>query len=138
MITREEILSIEEYCAEHKVSHKKRLEELEIPFWHFYKAKKKYRKEDERDSLSGQFPVIIWQICPSHNATGPYTRKIQQTVQACRGENRELSYNRTSDPYRHGHTYPRCNNSRSFEGTNLCRQCSAWITQCAIGYTTSR
>ena len=27
-MTREEILSIEEYCAEHKVSHKKRLEEL--------------------------------------------------------------------------------------------------------------
>ena len=41
-MTREEILSIEEYCIEHNVSHKKRLEELEIPFWHFYKAKKKY------------------------------------------------------------------------------------------------
>ena len=26
-MTREEILSIEEYCAEHKISHKKRLEE---------------------------------------------------------------------------------------------------------------
>ena len=28
-MTREEILSIEEYCAEHKVSHRKHLEELE-------------------------------------------------------------------------------------------------------------
>ena len=28
MMTREEILSIEEYCADHKISHKKRLEEL--------------------------------------------------------------------------------------------------------------
>ena len=36
MMTREEILSIEEYCAEHKISHKKRLEELGIPFWNFY------------------------------------------------------------------------------------------------------
>ena len=45
MMTREEILSIEEYCAEHKISHKKRLEELGIPFWNFYKAKRKYRKE---------------------------------------------------------------------------------------------
>ena len=54
-MTREEILSIEEYCIEHKVSHKKRLEELEIPFWHFYKAKKKYRKDDEQGSLSGEF-----------------------------------------------------------------------------------
>ena len=48
MMTREEILSIEEYCAEHKISHKKRLEELEIPFWNFYKAKQKYRKKDGR------------------------------------------------------------------------------------------
>ena len=40
-MTREEILSIEEYCAAHKVSHRKRLEELNIPFWQFYKAKKK-------------------------------------------------------------------------------------------------
>ena len=43
MMTREEILSIEEYCTEHKISHKKRLEELGMPFWNFYKAKQKYR-----------------------------------------------------------------------------------------------
>lgn len=55
MMTREEVLSIEDYCAEHKISHKKRLEELEIPFWNFYKAKQKYRKEDERDAQPGQF-----------------------------------------------------------------------------------
>ena len=54
-MTREEILSIEEYCAEHKVSHRKRLEELNIPFWHFYKAKKKYRKDDEQDASFGEF-----------------------------------------------------------------------------------
>ena len=54
-MTREEILSIEEYCAEHKVSHRKRLEELDIPFWHFYKAKKKYREDDEQEGQSGQF-----------------------------------------------------------------------------------
>ena len=54
-MTREEILSIEEYCAEHKVSHRKRLEELNIPFWHFYKAKKKYRKDAEQGSQSGEF-----------------------------------------------------------------------------------
>ena len=54
-MTREEILSIEEYCAAHKVSHRKRLEELNIPFWQFYKAKKKYRKDDEQDSSFGEF-----------------------------------------------------------------------------------
>ena len=53
MMTREEVLSIEEYCAEHKISHKKRLEELGIPFWNFYKAKQKYRKEDEQDAQPG-------------------------------------------------------------------------------------
>ena len=47
MVTREEILSIEEYCAEYKISHKKRLAELDIPFWHFYKAKRKYLMQDE-------------------------------------------------------------------------------------------
>lgn len=55
MMTREEILSIEEYCAEHKISHRRRLDELGIPFWNFYKAKRKYRKEDEQDALPGQF-----------------------------------------------------------------------------------
>ena len=57
MMTREEILSIEEYCAEHKISHKKRLEELGIPFWNFYKAKQKYRRADEQDAqlASGEY-----------------------------------------------------------------------------------
>ena len=55
MMTREEILSIEEYCTVHKISHKKRLEELGIPFWSFYKAKQKYRRADEQDAQPGQF-----------------------------------------------------------------------------------
>ena len=55
MMTREEVLSIEEYCAEHKISHKKRLEALGIPCWNFYKAMQKYRKEDKQGAQSGQF-----------------------------------------------------------------------------------
>ena len=43
MMTREEVLSIEEYCDEHKISHKKRMEELRIPFWNFYKVKQASR-----------------------------------------------------------------------------------------------
>lgn len=54
-MTREEVLSIEDYCAEHKILHKKRLEELEIPFWNFYNAKQKYRREDEQEAQPGQF-----------------------------------------------------------------------------------
>lgn len=38
MMTREEVLSIEEYCAEHKISHKKPLEELGISPWSYYAA----------------------------------------------------------------------------------------------------
>lgn len=54
MKTREEILSIEEYCAEHKISQKKRLAELTISLWNFYKAKQKYRKEDEQGTEPGR------------------------------------------------------------------------------------
>ena len=55
MLTREEILTIEDYCAEHKISYKTRLSELQVPLWDFYKAKKKYREEDSMDTGPGQF-----------------------------------------------------------------------------------
>ena len=43
MMSREEILSIEQYCSAHNVTHKQRLAELNIPFWKFYRAKQRYR-----------------------------------------------------------------------------------------------
>ena len=49
MMTREELLQNEEYWAEHKISHKKRLEELGIAFQNSYQAKQKYRTENEKD-----------------------------------------------------------------------------------------
>ena len=55
MITREEILSIEEYCAEHNISHKDRLEELGISPWSYYAAKRKYREDDKSGDTTGQF-----------------------------------------------------------------------------------
>ena len=56
MMTREEVLSIEEYCAEHNVSHKDRLEELGISPWSYYAAKRKYREEDDKSGdATGQF-----------------------------------------------------------------------------------
>lgn len=55
---REEILSIEQYCAEHNVSHKQRLAELDIPFWRFYKAKQRYRKQDESGSDAGFVQLV--------------------------------------------------------------------------------
>ena len=58
-MTREEILEIDRYCQEHKMSYKQRLNELEIPFWNFYKAKRKYRLEDEASNSSGEFVQLV-------------------------------------------------------------------------------
>ena len=55
MMRRGEILAIDQYCREHKMSCRKRLDELEIPFWQFYKAKRKYRLEDEGAEGTGGF-----------------------------------------------------------------------------------
>ena len=81
-MTREEILSIEEYCAEHKVSHRKRLEELNIPFWHFYKAKKKYRKDDEQDASFGEFIQLSSGRCVPQ--TMPPARTSGRSGKACK------------------------------------------------------
>lgn len=55
MMTREEILSIEEYCSEHNVSHKDHLTELGIPPWGYYAAKRKYREDDKSGDAPCQF-----------------------------------------------------------------------------------
>ena len=46
MLTREQILEIDTYCAEHKVPQSVRLDELNIPRHQFYRWKKKYREAD--------------------------------------------------------------------------------------------
>lgn len=58
MLTCEEILSIEEYCAKHNVTHKTGLAELKIPFWDFYRSKKRYREEDTSVEKPGQYLQI--------------------------------------------------------------------------------
>ena len=55
MMTREEVLTIEEYCAEHKIAPKQRLRELGLPIWTFYRSRDKYRKEDENNADPGVF-----------------------------------------------------------------------------------
>ena len=47
-MTREEIIEIELYCSEYKVSRKARLTKRGIPFWNFYRTRMKYQQEDER------------------------------------------------------------------------------------------
>ena len=58
-MTREQILEIDQYCQEHKMSYRQRLEELDIPFWNFYKAKRKYRLEDEASINVGEFVQMV-------------------------------------------------------------------------------
>ena len=65
-MTREEVLLIEEYCAEHKISRKKRLEELGMPFWNFYKE-----IFDWFDYLDGKVSTEGWG--PTSPGDGPVT-----------------------------------------------------------------
>ena len=55
MMTREQVLEIDQYYQEHKISYRQRLEELKVPFWSFYKAKRKYRMQDEAAIGPGEF-----------------------------------------------------------------------------------
>ncbi len=50
-MTREEILDIDRYCSSNSVSVKSRLKELGISEYAYYNAKRKYRREDERQFL---------------------------------------------------------------------------------------
>ena len=108
MMTREEILSIEEYCAEHKISHKKRLEELGIPFWHFYKAKQKYRRADEQDAQPGQFVQL---------ASGRYVPQTMPPNTACKSGVLSAICKRSGmrSPIESGMTGSLCDENRLFE-----------------------
>jgi hypothetical protein len=55
MLTREQILEIQSYCAEHGVSQKDRLEELNINVSQFYRWQQKYRQDDEQSTEPGAF-----------------------------------------------------------------------------------
>ena len=55
MLTREQILEIDTYCAEHQVSQQRYLDEHDIPRHQYYVWKRKYRQEDELSSEPGAF-----------------------------------------------------------------------------------
>lgn len=48
MLTREQILEIDQYCVDHKMTQVSYLEEHGIPRHQYYRWKKKYREEDEQ------------------------------------------------------------------------------------------
>ena len=79
MMTREEINEIEQYCSDHKIGKKARLAELGIPFWNFYRARRKYQREDEligSDPSAGNFIQLT--TLPSGPALQPSKRMIRQ------------------------------------------------------------
>lgn len=55
MLTREQILEVDTYCAEHQVSQQRYLDEHNIPRHQYYVWKRKYRQEDEQSSEPGAF-----------------------------------------------------------------------------------
>ena len=91
MMTREEVLEIDAYCQEHKMSYRQRLEELDIRFWNFYKAKKKYRLQDEAAATDGNMSGGFIQlgaggdfvpIMPPSRSNRPATKAKQSEVPA--------------------------------------------------------
>ena len=55
MLTREQILEIDTYCAEHHVAQQRYLDEHDIPRHQYYVWKRKYRQEDEQSTEPGAF-----------------------------------------------------------------------------------
>lgn len=57
-MTKEEVEQVVAYCEENKVSFRQRLEELGIPAWSFYDAKRKYAPKQEGDN-AGDFLQLV-------------------------------------------------------------------------------
>ena len=58
MMTKEEVEQVVAYCEENKVSFRQRLEELGVPAWSFYDAKRKYTPKQEADN-AGDFLQLV-------------------------------------------------------------------------------
>ncbi len=57
MLTREQILEVDTYCAEHQISQSQYLDEHNIPRHHYYVWKRKYRQEELRPG--GEFVSLM-------------------------------------------------------------------------------
>lgn len=58
MLPREQILEIDIYCAEHKVSQQSYLDEHGIPRHQYYVWKRKYRQEDAQSAEAGAICAV--------------------------------------------------------------------------------
>jgi len=91
MLTREQILDVQTYCAEHKVSQGVRLDELKIDKSQFYRWQRKYRREDEqgRTPESGAFV----QLAPGGPFMSPAMSPARTSGKAkARGGSEEQSF----------------------------------------------
>ena len=83
-MTREEIIEIELYCSEYKVSRKARLTKRGIPFWNFYRTRMKYQQEDERSETgvsAGNFiqisaSLLDLEMQPSRRTSRKMSQKV--------------------------------------------------------------
>ena len=67
MLTREQILEIDRYCSEHKVTLERYFEEHDVSRHQYFVWKRKYRQEDEQGSMAGAFV----QLCPGGEFVSP-------------------------------------------------------------------
>ena len=96
MMSREEILSIEQYCSAHNVTHKQRLAELNIPFWKFYRAKQRYRvcsmlfSPELLSRFIGIHTVPRMSCCFMENWSRSFTRKSELEMALNRSRTSQL------------------------------------------------
>ena len=67
MLTREQILEIDRYCSEHKVTLERYFEEHKVSRHQYFVRKRKYRQEDEQGSMAGAFV----QLRPGSESVSP-------------------------------------------------------------------
>ena len=82
-MTREEVVEIMDYCKEHKVTYKSRLEEFNIPVWLFYGSKSRYAAEQSSGKLTqGEFIELphSGSFVPVPSFAGTSRRKQKNTL----------------------------------------------------------
>ena len=102
-MTREEVVEIMNYCKEHKVTYKSRLEELNIPVWRFYDSKSRYAAEQSSGkSAQGEFIELphsgSFVPVPSFQSSRP------AAMFSLNDSMRYLLYNRPTDMRKSFHT----------------------------------
>ena len=139
MMTREEIIEIEQYCSDHKVGKKARLAELGIPFWNFYRARRKYQREDEligSDPSAGNFIQLA--TLPSGPALQPSKRMIRQKSRKDAGPIVEshLTIELRTASGTAMQSHPGKYDILPSSGTDISEQCSALMPATGTGSTT--